>query len=105
MSKQITKINYDKMEVEDGGILYDIEDLARLSRIYERLCTAEYLFEIQGPDKPMTMEQAYAMADFIRDKMDDYCECESEMITYWYSEAYASAVLNIPYENEECEDD
>lgn len=100
MSKQITKINYDEMKVEDGGILYDMEDLARLNRIYKRLCTAEYLFENQSADKPMTMEQAYAMADFIRDKMEDYCDCEGEMITYWYAEAYASAVLGIPYEGD-----
>lgn len=101
MSKQITKINYDEMKVEDGGILYDMEDLARLNRIYERLCTAEYLFENQSADKPMTMEQAYAMADFIRDKMGDYCTCESEMITFWYAEAYSEGVLGIPYEEEE----
>ena len=37
MSKQITKINYDEMTVEDGGILYDMGDLARLNKIYERL--------------------------------------------------------------------
>lgn len=92
MSKQMTKINYDKMEVEDGGILYDIEDLARLSRIYERLCTAEYLFETQGPDNPMTMEQAYKMADYIRDKMIDYCECESDLIAYCYDCAYDYAM-------------
>ena len=48
MSKQITKINYHAMTVEDGGILYDMEDLARLNRIYERLCTAEYLFQNQS---------------------------------------------------------
>lgn len=101
MSKQITKINYDEMKVEDGGILYDMEDLTRLNCIYERLCTAEYLFENQSANKPLTMEQAYAMADFIRDKMDDYCNCEDEMITCWYAEAYAEAVLDIPYEAEE----
>ena len=101
MSKQITKINYHAMTVEDGGILYDMEDLARLSRIYERLCTAEYLFQNQSADKPMTMEQAYEMADFIRDKMDDYCTCESETITYWYAEAYADRVLGIDYEEGE----
>lgn len=89
MSKQITKINYNEMTVEDGGILYDMEDLMRLNRIYERLCTAEYLFEIQSADKPITMEQAYEMADFIREKVDDICTCESEMITLWYTEAYA----------------
>ena len=48
MSKQRTKINYDEMKVEDGGILYDMEDLARLNRIYERLCTAEYLYQNQS---------------------------------------------------------
>ena len=101
MSKQRTKINYHAMTVEDGGILYDMEDLARLSRIYERLCTAEYLFQNQSADKPMTMEQAYEMADFIRDKMDDYCTCESETITYWYAEAYADRVLGIDYEEED----
>ena len=69
MSKQITKINYDEMTVEDGGILYDMEDLARLNKIYERLCTAEYLKENSYED--LTMEQAYHMADFIRDKVDD----------------------------------
>ena len=101
MSKQRTKINYHAMTVEDGGILYDMEDLARLSRIYERLCTAEYLFQNQSADKPMTMEQAYEMADFIREKMDDYCTCESETITYWYAEAYADRVLGIDYEEGE----
>lgn len=100
MSNQKTKINYDEMKVEDGGILYDMEDLARLNRIYERLCTAEYLFENQSVDKPLTMEQAYKMADFIRYKMNDYCGCEDEMITYWYAEAYAEAVLGITYEEE-----
>lgn len=85
MSKQTTKINYDTMTVEDGGILYDMEDLCRLSKIYERLCTAEYLLENANDD--LTAEQAYRMADFIRDKIDDVCTCEQEMITSWYSEA------------------
>lgn len=85
MSKQITKINYDEMTVEDGGILYDMEDLARLNKIYERLCTAEYLKENSHED--LTMEQAYRMADFIREKVDDVCTCEQEMITSWYSDA------------------
>ena len=98
MSKQRTKVNYNEMTVEDGGILYDMEDLARLNRIYERLCTAEYLYQNQSADKPMTMEQAYEMADFIREKMDDYCTCESETITSWYAEAYADRVLGIDYE-------
>lgn len=101
MSKQRTKVNYDEMTVEDGGILYNMDDLARLSRIYERLCTAEYLYQNQSADKPMTMEQAYEMADFIRDKMDDYCTCESETITYWYAEAYTDRVLGIDYEEED----
>ena len=42
MSKQITKINYDEMTVEDGGILCDMEDLARLNKIYERKETQIY---------------------------------------------------------------
>ena len=85
MSKQITKINYDEMTVEDGGILYDMEALDRLNKIYERLCTEEYLKENSNED--LTMEQAYFMADFIRDKVDDVCTCEQEMITSWYSDA------------------
>ena len=85
MSKQITKINYNEMTVEDGGILYDMEDLARLNRIYERLCTAEYLAENSHED--LTMEQAYSVADFIREKVDDICTCEQEMIATWYADA------------------
>ena len=85
MSKQITKINYNEMTVEDGGILYDMEDLCRLAKIYERLSTAEYLRE--NSHEELTAEQAYRMADFIRDKVDDVCTCEQEMITSWYAEA------------------
>ena len=92
MSKQITKINYDEMTVEDGGILYDLEDLARLNYIYERLCTAGDLFENQSADKPMTMKQAYEMADFLRDKMDNCCTCESDTIDYYYDKAYSNIV-------------
>lgn len=95
ISKQITKINYDEITVEDGGILYDMENLARLNHIYERLCTAEYLFQNQSVDKPMTMKQAYEMAGFIRDKMDDYCTCESGTIANWYEEAYSNSVSGI----------
>lgn len=85
MSKQITKINYEEMTVEDGGILYDMEDLCRLAKIYDRLSTAEYLME--NSHEELTAEQAYRMADFIRDKVDDVCTCEQEMITSWYAEA------------------
>ena len=85
MSKQITKINYEDFTVEDGGILYDMEDLTRLHRIFERLATAEYLLEISKDE--ITAEFAYKMAEFIRDKVDDYCTCENEMITTWYREA------------------
>ena len=93
MSRQITKIDYAKMEVEDGGILYDMEDLARLNHIYERFCTAEYLFE--NFDDVETMSFAYAMADYIREKVDDYCTCEQEMITEWYNEAKKYAIEDI----------
>lgn len=103
MSKQRTYIDFEKLGVEDGGIYYDMEDLARLNRIYERLCTAEYLFENQSADKPMTMEEAYTMADFIREKVDDVCGCEQEMITYWYAEAYKFAKWDEVDEEEEDE--
>ena len=85
MSKQITKINYEDSTVEHGGILYDMEDLARLHKIFERLSTAKYLLEISKDE--ITTEFAYKMAEFIRDEVDDYCACESEMITTWYHEA------------------
>ena len=82
MSRTNTKINYNEMTVEDGGILYTMEDLARLSFIYERLCTAEYLEE---NDERLAgdMETAYNVACSIRDHMEDYCTCESEIITEW----------------------
>lgn len=95
MSKQTTKINYDEMKVEDGGIVYDMEDLARLNHIYERLCTAEYVFE--NWEKVTSMEQAYWIADYVRDEIDDYCTCEMEMLTVWASKAleYAEECLDI----------
>lgn len=78
MSKQNTKINLEDFTVEDGGILYDMEDLNRLSSIYERLCTAEYIFDI----KNVTREEAYKVACLVRDAVEDTCECESQIFKY-----------------------
>ncbi len=82
------KINYDEMTVEDGGILYKMEDLLQMSMIYERLCTAEHLYENQESlgIKLNNMEMAYKVADIVRDKVDDYCVCESEVIHDWIKE-------------------
>lgn len=86
------------MTVEDGGILYKMEDLAKLSEVYERLCTMEYIFdnreqwfddwEVEVTSK----EQAYALADEVRDKMSDICCCETsalEGVLYWHQEVNA----------------
>ena len=95
MSKQNTVINYNESTVEDGGILYDMEDLCRLSSIYERLCTAEYLYE--NDDRINSMEFAYEVACEIRDHVDDMCGCESEAIVEYLDDILQS------YE-EDCEE-
>ena len=79
------KINYDEMTVEDGGILYTMEDLSLLSTVYKRLSLANYLYENQEQwnIKLNNMEIAYKVADIIRDKVDDICECEGEVINDW----------------------
>ena len=78
MSKQYTKINLENFTLEDGGILYDMADLGRLSHIYERLSTAEFIFE----EKNVTREEAYEIACLVRDAVDDSCECESRILDY-----------------------
>lgn len=82
------EIFYDELLVEDGEVLYDMADLCQLSRVYERLCTANYLYENQQTYniKLDDMEMAYKVADIIRDKVEDYCECESETINEWVNE-------------------
>ena len=47
MSKQYTKVDVKNMTVEYGGILYNLEDLCKFSRIYERLCTADLLLYLR----------------------------------------------------------
>lgn len=89
------KINYDEMTVEDGGVLYKMKDLARLSAVYGRLCTMEYIFDdreslfdtfgIEIANK----EQAYILADEVRNRMLDYDDFETralEEVLYWHSE-------------------
>ena len=76
MSKQNTKINLENFTVEDGGILYDMEDLCRLSSIYKRLSTAEYLYDTYREDRVITKEEAYKMACLVRDDVENICECE-----------------------------
>lgn len=79
MSKQNTKINLENLTVEDGGILYDMEDLSRLSRIYDRLCLADYIiFE----KKDVTKEEAYKIACLVREAVEDSCDCESRILDY-----------------------
>ncbi len=82
------KIFYNKLTVKDGDILYNMEDLCQLARVYERLCTADYLYKNQQAYniKLDNMEMAYKVADIIRDKVDDCCECESEIINEWVNE-------------------
>lgn len=80
MSKQYTKINFENFTVEDGGILYDMEDLDRLSSIYERLCTAEYLYDTYREEKNITKEEAYKMACIVRDDVENFCECEMTVL-------------------------
>lgn len=83
------------MTVEDGGILYKMEDLARLSEVYERLCTMEYIYDnreqwLDDWEVEVTnRERAYALADEVRDKMGDICCCETsalEGVLYWHQE-------------------
>ena len=79
------KINYDEMTIEDGGILYTMEDLSLFSTVYKRLSLANYLYENQERwnIKLDNMEMACKVADIIRDKVDDICECEGEVINDW----------------------
>lgn len=92
MSRQTTKVNLENMTVEDGGILYDMEDLYRLSNIYERLCTAEFLYNDQNEDYPLTMEQAYEIARMIRNDMEDICDCEMTIILDEFVKYYDDVV-------------
>ena len=78
MSKQNTKINLENLTVEDGGILYDMEDLSRLSRIYDRLCLADFIFE----EKDVTREEAYEIACLVREAVEDSCDCENRILDY-----------------------
>ena len=82
MSKQNTKIDLENLTVEDGGILYDMEDLSRLSRIYKRLSTVEYLYETYGKDRNITKEEAYKIACLVHNAVENICECESQIIKY-----------------------
>lgn len=84
MSKQITRINYDDMTVEDGGILYDMQDLARLSSIFDRLCLADYLLEWDEHLKDA--KEAYDIADIIRERVEDRDDFESYIIEHEYDE-------------------
>lgn len=79
------EILYDDFSVDFNGMILDICDLSFFHHIYERLCLAEYLKE--NMIKEVSAEFAYDVADFIRDKMDDYCECESEVIDYYLDNA------------------
>ena len=78
MSKQNIKIDIENFTVEDGGILYDMEDLSRLSYFYERLCLADFIFE----EKDVTREEAYKIACFVRDAVEDSCDCENRILDY-----------------------
>ena len=78
MSKQNTTVNLENFTVEDGGILYDMEDLGRLSRIYDRLCLADFIFE----EKAVTREAAYEIACLVREAVEDSCDCESRILDY-----------------------
>ena len=90
MSKQNTKINLENFTIEDGGILYDMENLGRLSRIYERLCTAEFIFE----EKDVTREEAYKIACLVRDAVDDSCDCENRILDYNFDDFLAEVREN-----------
>ena len=96
MSKQNTVINYNESTVEDGGILYDMEDLCRLSSIYERLCTAEYLYE--NDDRINSMEFAYEVACDMNDYVDNMCEYERKNIIEYLD-------YIVQYHEEDCEEE
>lgn len=83
MSKQYTKIDFENLTVEDGGILYDLEDLSRLSRIYDRLCLMDFILD---EEKDVTREEAYKIACLVRDWVEDTCDCESRMLDYNFNE-------------------
>ena len=78
MSKQNTTVNLENLTVEDGGILYDLENLSRLSRIYDRLCLADFIFE----EKDVTREEAYEIACLVREVVEDSCDCEDRILDY-----------------------
>ena len=78
MSKPNTKINLENFTVEDNGIFYDMRDLSRLSHIYKRLCTTEFIFE----EKDVTKEEAYEIACLVREAVDNSCDCENRILNY-----------------------
>lgn len=59
---------------------YDIHELNRLHNVYERVCTAEYIFENYKFD---SFEDAYDRADEIREYQNDY-ECSEIDAIYDY---------------------
>lgn len=58
-----------------------LSEAYEISKIYETMCTAEYLFD--NDDRLTTFESAYRVAKGIREYVDDICTCEDEMITMY----------------------
>lgn len=86
------KINYDEKTVEDGGILYDMGDLVRLSAVCDRLCLMEYLLDNKDTYledwgiEIANAEDAYEMADEIREMVENTCDCEPYAINEYFEE-------------------
>lgn len=83
MSKQHTKIDFENLTVKDGDILYNMEDLNRLSHIYNRLCLMDFIFE---EEEDVTREEAYKIACLVRDWVEDTCDCENRILDYNFNE-------------------
>ncbi len=82
----MNKVNLDNLTVEYNGNTFNMHDLHILSHYYDRLCTAEFLYEEKGD---LTIGEAYEVACCVRDAVEDICDCENLIIDERYTEFLA----------------
>lgn len=82
----MNKVNLDNFTVEYNGNIFDMNDLHMLSLYYDRLCTAEFLYEEKND---LTIGEAYEVACYVRYAVDDICDCENLILDERYTEFLA----------------